>query len=334
MKNSFLKTKKSKQGFLIFILITIVSVFLICWQKFSTNSPELEQKENFFNSKIYSLSKNFAVNKKNGYIALVKIEGVIEEENKTYNQEWILSVIEKLKNDDKNKGILLYINSPGGSVYCADALYLKLLDYKTANKKLYAYFGPMAASGGYYIACAAEKIFANRNTLTGSIGVIAGNSVDMTDFLGKLGIKITTFTAGKNKNMLNIDSPLTEEQKNIMLSIANEAYNQFVDIVVTGRNLEKETILPICDGRILTAQQALHHKLIDSISEYEKVLDALQEEYPEISFIDCNYEKKESIYDMFTTIKTKQHKETQIYEILEKNLPPETIGYPAYYFQQ
>lgn len=334
MKNSFLKTKKAKQGFLVFILVILISIFLICWKSFSSNSSSIEFKNNSFTSKSYSFPKSLSLSKKTNNFALVTIEGVIEEENKTYNQEWILSLVKKLKNDDKNQGILLYIDSPGGSVYCSDELYLELLSYKTTGKKLYAYFGPLAASGGYYIACAADKIFANRNTLTGSIGVIAGNSVDMTDFFEKLGIKITTFTAGKNKNMLNIDSPLTEEQKNIMLSVANEAYNQFVDIVATGRNLKREKILPICDGRILTAQQALKHNLIDDIAEYEKVLDGIKEELSEITFIEYNYEKKESLYDVFTSIKTKATKETQVYEMLEKKLPPQSIGYPAYYFQQ
>ena len=114
------------------------------------------------------------------------------------------------------------------------------------TKTLWAYLGSVAASGGYYIACSTENIIANRNTLTGSIGVIAGQSVDLSEFMTKHGIKMTTFTAGKNKNMLNIDQPVTPEQKEIMQSVADECYEQFTQIVADGRKLPIETVCHFC----------------------------------------------------------------------------------------
>ena len=99
---------------------------------------------------------------------------------------------------------------------------MALQDYKSTGKKVYAYLGSMAASGGYYIACASDKIFANRNTLTGSIGVIAGQFIDITEFLEDHGIHYETVHAGRNKNMGNYNEPLNEEQRQIMQSIADE----------------------------------------------------------------------------------------------------------------
>ena len=89
----------------------------------------------------------------------------------------------------------------------------RYISFLNVPKKDPAAASTLAASGGYYISCAAETIYANRNTLTGSIGVIASQSVDMTELLKKLGVKVETITAGKNKNMLNINSPLTDEQR-------------------------------------------------------------------------------------------------------------------------
>ena len=117
-----------------------------------------------------------AKNYKNEFIAALYIEGTIQEENDTYNQKWLMSTIHGLKDNKKNVAIALYIDSPGGAVYQADEVYLALQDYKTTGRPVYVYQGPMAASGGYYISCAGNKIYANRNTLTGCIGVISGTS--------------------------------------------------------------------------------------------------------------------------------------------------------------
>jgi protease-4 len=210
------------------------------------------------------------------YMAVLSVNGVIQSENKTYNQEWVLDHIDRLKNDKKNLGMLLVIDSPGGSVYGADEVYLALKDYAQSGKTLRAYLGPLAASGGYYIACAAEHIAANRNTLTGSIGVISSQSVDLTRLLDTYGIKVTTITAGKNKNMLNFNSPLTEEQQKIMQGIADECYDQFVEIVSESRKMAAGRIKTLADGRIYTARQALEARLIDEITSLDEAEENLE----------------------------------------------------------
>ena len=117
------------------------------------------------------------------YIARLDIKGTIQEKNETYNQAWLLDTIDCLINDDKNKGLFIFVDSPGGTVYEADELYLKLCEYKESGRPIYAYFAHMAASGGYYIGCAADYIMTNRNCTTGSIGVIAGQFIDITELL-------------------------------------------------------------------------------------------------------------------------------------------------------
>ncbi|MBQ9239514.1 MAG: signal peptide peptidase SppA [Treponema sp.] len=265
--------RKTKTGFAIFIIIvlvaiivTIISVVIISDGRSRDNNTE------WFSPKTLISNRR----PKGPYIAEVAVTGVISEGNDSYNQKWLLSTITELADDTNNVGLLLFIDSPGGSVYEADEVYLALCDYKAHGKPIYAYLGSLAASGGYYIACAADTIYANRNTLTGSIGVIASQSVDATALLNRIGVKIETFTAGKNKNMLNFNSPLTEEQRNIMLEIAREAYDQFTGIVAESRSLDIAEVRRLADGRLYTAQQAKNNDLIDAIGSKDEALDALR----------------------------------------------------------
>ena len=165
-------------------------------------------------------------------IAKIKIEGVIEKENETYNQKWLLETIKKLEKNKSNAGIMLYISSPGGGVYESDEVYVALKKYKErTNRPVYAYFASLAASGGYYIGCAADTIIANRNTITGSIGVISGRFVDLSEPLKKHGIKAETIHAGRNKTMGSVTESVTDEQRAIMQSLADECYAPFTGIV-------------------------------------------------------------------------------------------------------
>ncbi|MCR5724131.1 MAG: signal peptide peptidase SppA [Treponema sp.] len=212
-------------------------------------------------------------------IAHILLEGVIQKENEKYNQKWLLETISELKKDKHTAGILLYINSPGGSVFESDEVYVALKKYKEETKKpVWAYFGALAASGGYYIGCAADKIIANRNTLTGSIGVIAGRFVDLTELMAKHGIKSETIHAGRNKTMGSFDQPVTEEQRAIMQSVADECYGQFTALVAENRRLELEAVTSLADGRIYTAQQAKALGLVDEIATFDEAVDMLKTE--------------------------------------------------------
>lgn len=212
-------------------------------------------------------------------IARIQIEGVIEKENEEYNQKWLLETIKDLAEDKNTAALMLYINSPGGSVYESDEVYTALKKFKEKSKKpVWAYFASLAASGGYYIGCAADKIIANRNTLTGSIGVIAGRFVDLTALMAKHGIKSETIHAGRNKTMGSFDQPVTEEQRAIMQSVADECYEQFTALVSESRKLDIAAVKELADGRIYTAQQAKANGLVDDIATFEDAVEMLKEQ--------------------------------------------------------
>lgn len=265
---------------------------------------------------------------KNPYISVIYIRGVISEENKTYNQKWLLKQIKRAKNDPNNRAILININSPGGTVYESDEAYLALLDYKETTKRpVYAYYEALAASGGYYIGCAADEIFANRNCLTGSIGVIAGQTIDATALFDKLGIKMTTITAGKNKNMGNYNSPLTPEQRAIMQSIADEAYEQFTSIVADSREMSIEDVKKLADGRIYTANQAKKNGLVDDVCTFEDAKNGIKEFFEKedeegnkgetVNFVDFKYRYAENWMSLFSSAASfVQNPEASIYELL------------------
>lgn len=196
-----------------------------------------------------------------------------------YDHDAAMEFVNEMMEDDTNKGIFLSLDTPGGTVYESDELYLKLMEYKEeTGRPVYAYMHSVAASGGYYIAAAADEIYANRNTTTGSIGVIMGG-YEMSELFEKVGIKEIAITSGPNKAMGSAATPMTEEQIAIYQSHVDEAYDVFVEIVAQGRKMDEARVREIADGRIYTAKQALELNLIDGIDTAEaykeKVLESI-----------------------------------------------------------
>lgn len=216
------------------------------------------------------------------YIAIVKVEGTIQEQTETdvfetasgYQHNTTLEYIDDLMEDSNNRGILLYVDSPGGAVYESEELYLKLQEYKEKTKRpIWDYMAHYAASGGYMISMPADKIYANPNTTTGSIGVIM-SGYDMTGLYEKLGMRYVSITSGKNKD----SSKMTDEQIAIYQSQVDECYESFVDKVSKGRNMSVKEVKKLADGRTYTAKQAKKNGLIDEISLYDDMKKAMSEE--------------------------------------------------------
>ncbi len=287
---------KSNKGIIILILLCVLALLLSGFCLI----PVLILKSNILSGNstmesIVNTGKN--VSKSDSYVAVINISGVIQEKGPEYNQQWLLTTIEKCKKDNKNKAILLYVSSPGGTVYHSDEAYLALLDYKKSGKKVYAYFSTMAASGGYYIACSADKIYANRNCLTGSIGVISASTIDATELMNKIGIKSITIHAGKNKNMLNYNEPVTKEQIQIMQSLADETYDQFTSIVAESRHMPMEIVRKLADGRIYSAKQARENGLIDEVVPYPYAKQLIAADFADqsLSFKTFKYNKPDNL---------------------------------------
>ncbi len=196
----------------------------------------------------------------------------------SYDHERYMEYIDRMEQSNNNKGILLYVDSPGGTVYHADEMYLRLMEYKEeTGRPIWAYFASEACSGGYYISMAADKIYANRNCWTGSIGVIV-SMVNCKDLYDKLGIKEVDITSGKNKAMGSSGLDMTDEQRGILQSLVDEAYGQFVSIVSEGRKMDDKTVRKLADGRIYSAQQAKENLLIDEIGQLEEAKEAMAKE--------------------------------------------------------
>lgn len=294
--------KQSKKGIIVLTVIAlVVTVTIVLSIVLPRVVTFFSNKGNVTNAKLSEdfIEVNFSSYKKD-FIAALYIEGVIEEKNYDYDHEWLMNTIYSLKDNENNVALAIYIDSPGGGCYQADEVYLALQDYKTTGRPIYVYQGPLAASGGYYISCAADQIYANRNTLTGCIGVIFGQSFDLTGLYEKLGIKSKTFHSGRNKTMLYPDEPLTEEQEDIMQSLCDDSYEQFVKIVANGRGMTYEKAKELSDGRLYTANQGLENGLIDRIDSWDNMLTVLAEdtlEKPGIKVID--FKKAEEVFNIF-----------------------------------
>lgn len=270
-------------------------------------------------------------------IAKIIIEGTIQKENATYNQKWLLETIKNLTERKDFAGIFLYINSPGGGVYESDEVYEALLKYKEkTQKKVYAYLSSVAASGGYYIACAADKIIANRNCLTGSIGVIAAQFLDVSKLLKKYEIRASIVHSGKNKVMGSPIEPYTQEQLKIMQAVSDECYDQFTKIVAKSRNLNLEEVKTLADGRVYTARQALDNGLVDEVLSFDDAVksfcrNVLNDEEAEPNIKEFKPKEKKNLVKMLTGTSSKLGKAEELNEILKAVGLQTKLPFPAYY---
>lgn len=237
------------------------------------------------------------------FIGVLYVEGEISSSGGTYDHEYALDAVDGMMENDDNEALILYIDSPGGNVYESDELYLKIKEYRETTKRpVCAYFGSQATSGGYYIAAPADRIIANRNCWTGSIGVTIGNLFDVSELLEEHGIKVTTITSGDNKAMGDITAPLTSEQKKIFQDLVDEAYDQFVNIVADGRDLDVKYVKKIADGRLYTAKQAQEMKLVDSVSNtFDDAMEEFKRDFEleDYDVYDFRYEEEYDILGSF-----------------------------------
>lgn len=216
-------------------------------------------------------------------ILQVNIKGVIGLEDldaKTIRQQLIESR-EGTYKGDRVKGLLVYIDSPGGTVMDADNIYQALIDYKEKYKvPVYAYVDGLCASGGMYIASAADKIYANNVSLIGSVGVIAPTFMNFTKLLDKIGVEALTISAGKDKDALNPLRPWKPGEEENYKQIIDYYYKRFVDIVVKHRpGMSKEKLVAEYGANLFPAQEAVNLGFIDvSGASLSETLDALLKE--------------------------------------------------------
>jgi len=180
----------------------------------------------------------------------------------------IASELRKIGKITTIKAVVLRINSPGGSIGAVQEIYEEVIRLKEKGKKVVVSMGDVGASGAYYIACAADKIVANPGTVTGSIGVLMSLG-NMEELFRKIGIKVEVIKRGKHKDIGSLSREMTAEEKRLLQGLIDDAYDQFLQVVIEGRNLRKSKAEKIAQGQVFTGRQAKNLGLIDEIGNFQ-----------------------------------------------------------------
>lgn len=188
----------------------------------------------------------------------------------------LLSQFRQAAEDARVRAVVVRVDSPGGGVVASSEIYSALQDLRAADKHVVISMGSVAASGGYYIATAGERIYANPDTLTGSLGVIV-TFVNVEEAFDTLGLRQVVFKSGEFKDIGSPSRTVTTEEAAIFQGIVDEAYQGFVDVIEQGRGLPREEVLRIADGRIYTGRQALELNLVDALGDLDDAITGAQE---------------------------------------------------------
>jgi len=198
-------------------------------------------------------------------VGVILVQGVLAD------ARGIIEQIDEFDGNDSVKAVVLRVESPGGGVVPSQEIYHRLKKVKE-NKIVVASLGAVAASGGYYIACAADKIVANPGTVTGSIGVILQFPL-FEELFRKIGIGSTTIKSGKYKDMGSPFRELTPGERAFLQGVTNDIYDQFVDTVLASRNIPPSRSAEIAEGKIFTGRQALELGLVDALGSEQDAVD-------------------------------------------------------------
>ncbi|BAQ11757.1 U7 family peptidase [Bacillus sp. OxB-1] len=223
----------------------------------------------------------------NDKIAVMAVDGVIQDLGSAssifqpagYNHGLFMQQLNDVLENDSIKGIVLKVNSPGGGVIESADIYdaIRLIQ-EERQIPVYVSMGGMAASGGYYISAPADKIFVNRETITGSIGVIM-ESVNYSKLAEKYGIAFDTIKTGPYKDIMSGSREMTDEERAMLEDMIGDSYERFVDIIEEGRGMSEAEVKKIADGRIMNGRQAIEAGLADEFGKAGDVISAMKEDH-------------------------------------------------------
>lgn len=199
------------------------------------------------------------------------VEGVIAEQasfTSGFESKAFISQLEQAKKDELVKAIVIRVNTPGGEVVASDEIHEKIVEVQKAGKPVIVSMGAIAASGGYYISAPADRIFANPATITGSLGVIF-SLPNFKEAADKIGYKETHIKSGELKDIGDPLDELTQKEIEVFQGLVNESYMQFVAIISSGRDMPKNRVIEIADGRIYSGKQAKELGLVDEFGSLE-----------------------------------------------------------------
>src|SRR4051812_31996926 len=205
-------------------------------------------------------------------VAVVECRGTVGDREQGIDSEKIVRQLRKYEKDKDVKAIVVRVDSPGGAVAPSQEIYAALRRLR-AKKKVVVSMGNLAASGGYYISAAADRIFAEPGTLTGSIGVIFMH-FNVRGLLEAVKIEETTLKSGKYKDTLSPFRPVQDTDREEIQGISDDVYGQFVQAVAEGRKLPEAKVREIAEGRIYTGRRAKELKLVDDLGGFDDALQA------------------------------------------------------------
>lgn len=211
-------------------------------------------------------------------VAVIYLEGAISggQGNLMSGLSGTDSVIRQLREAAEDPSVIaavLRINSPGGSAAASQEIHREAMRFRETGKPLVASFSDVAASGGYWVACAADEIVANPASMTGSIGVIM-ELTNLAELYEKLGIDTEVIKSGRHKDMGSSSRALDDSEREILQGMVDDVFEQFVDVVAEGRSLAREKVLELADGRIYTGRQAYELGLVDRLGDFYDAIDA------------------------------------------------------------
>jgi len=196
-------------------------------------------------------------------VGVIRIEGVITDSRETIEE------LRRFRDNPSIKAVVLRIDSPGGGVVPSQEIHAELLKArKDGRLKVVASMGNLAASGGYYIAVATDKIVANPGTLTGSIGVIM-ELANVQGLLEKVGVQSVVIKSGRYKDLASPFRAMSAEDRALLQNVLDDVHDQFIRAVATGRALKVEQVRDLADGRIFTGRQARTAKLVDELGDLQ-----------------------------------------------------------------
>ena len=225
----------------------------------------------------------------NSKILLIDLDGVITfEEEKGYlnlstrpsKVAFFREALRKAEKDPDVAGLIVRINSPGGSVAASDTIYHEIMNFKQKRKiPVVAYITELCASGGYYVASASDRIIASPAAVTGSIGVIA-MKINLEGLFSKIGVSGETYKSGPKKDFWSPFRASTPEEKKMLQDLINRFYERFVAVVYANRQklLTEAEVKTLADGRILAAGEALEKKLIDQVAYLDETIGMMKQE--------------------------------------------------------
>ena len=203
-------------------------------------------------------------------IGLIEVNGMILDPLPVVEQ------IQTMEQLDHVLGVILRIESPGGSVAASQEIH-EALNQLRRNKPVYASLGSVAASGGYYIACGTDRIIASAGTLTGSIGVLL-EWANLEELGKNAGVKMYRIKSGKYKNVPSLFEEIQENERDLLTGVVDDTHEQFVQAVLEGRpGLEESRVRELADGRVFSGKQAFEAGLVDELGGYASVVHRLSE---------------------------------------------------------